>query len=66
VIDQPPFLSGAELRAAEQQYCADTQPGKARLEACMKAHVDDFSEPCKEALARSRDAAPRPAEPSIM
>ena len=33
-----------------RQFCSDVAPGQGRIKACMKAHVGELSEPCKEAL----------------
>jgi hypothetical protein len=35
-----------------KKVCAGTKPGRGRVQACMKDHLADVSEPCKEALAR--------------
>ena len=35
-----------------KKVCAGTKPGRGRIQACMKGHLADVSEPCKEALAR--------------
>jgi hypothetical protein len=32
-----------------KQYCHEV-PGGGRIKACMKAHIGELSEPCKEAL----------------
>lgn len=32
------------------RFCADVPPGNGRIKACMKAHLPELSEPCKEAL----------------
>ena len=34
-----------------KQFCAGTQPGEGRVEACMKAHIADVSDACKVAMA---------------
>jgi hypothetical protein len=36
-----------------KQFCASTEPGEGRVEACMKAHVADVSDACKVALANA-------------
>ena len=33
-----------------RQFCGDVAPGQGRIKACMKAHIGELSEPCKEAL----------------
>jgi hypothetical protein len=32
------------------RLCSNVQPGQGRIKACMKAHIRELSEPCKEAL----------------
>jgi hypothetical protein len=32
------------------QFCSQVAPGGGRIKACMKAHLPELSEPCKEAL----------------
>jgi hypothetical protein len=32
------------------QFCSQVPPGQGRIKACMKEHVHELSEPCKEAL----------------
>jgi hypothetical protein len=31
-------------------FCSQVQPGEGRIKACMKEHLPELSEPCKEAL----------------
>ena len=31
-------------------FCGQVPPGQGRIKACMKEHVHELSEPCKEAL----------------
>jgi hypothetical protein len=31
-------------------FCSQVAPGGGRIKACMKAHLPELSEPCKEAL----------------
>lgn len=31
-------------------FCSNVPPGEGRIKACMKAHLPELSEPCKEAL----------------
>lgn len=33
-----------------KQFCSQVPPGEGRVKACMKAHLHELSEPCKEAL----------------
>jgi len=39
-----------------QKFCPDVKPGGGRLMACAKAHKDELSQPCKDALAQARAA----------
>jgi hypothetical protein len=32
------------------RFCSQVPPGQGRVKACMKEHVHELSEPCKEAL----------------
>lgn len=32
------------------RFCSQVPPGEGRIKACMKQHMRDLSEPCKEAL----------------
>jgi len=32
------------------QFCSQVAPGGGRIKACMKEHLPELSEPCKEAL----------------
>ena len=32
------------------QFCSQVPPGQGRIKACMKEHLPEPSEPCKEAL----------------
>ena len=32
------------------RFCSQVRPGQGRVKACMKEHVHELSEPCKEAL----------------
>jgi len=41
------------LQACKQdikQFCGQVPPGEGRIKACMKQHLHQLSEPCKEAL----------------
>ena len=43
----------AVLRACKPdiaQFCGQVPPGEGRVKACMKEHIRELSEPCKEAL----------------
>ena len=31
-------------------FCSEVQPGQGRIKACMKEHIHELSDPCKEAL----------------
>jgi hypothetical protein len=31
-------------------FCSQVQPGEGRIKACMKEHLPELSEPCKEGL----------------
>jgi len=33
-----------------QRFCSKVAPGEGRVKACMKEHLHELSEPCKEAL----------------
>ena len=33
-----------------RQFCSEVAPGQGRIKACMKSHIRELSEPCKEAL----------------
>jgi hypothetical protein len=32
------------------QFCSQVPPGQGRIKACMKEHLQELSEPCKEGL----------------
>ena len=32
------------------RFCSQVPPGQGRIKACMKEHLPELSEPCKEAL----------------
>ena len=43
----------AVLRACKPdiaQFCSQVPPGQGRIKACMKQHLPELSEPCKEAM----------------
>jgi hypothetical protein len=33
-----------------RQFCSQVPPGQGRIKACMKEHIQELSEPCKEAM----------------
>jgi hypothetical protein len=35
------------------RFCSQVPPGQGRIKACMKEHLPELSEPCKEALFRA-------------
>ena len=48
---------GPEARAVLQackpdiaRFCSQVPPGQGRVKACMKEHIRELSEPCKEGL----------------
>jgi Cysteine rich repeat len=44
------MAAARECRPDIRQFCSDVPPGQGRIKACMKAHLAELSEPCKEAL----------------
>ena len=32
------------------RFCSEVPPGQGRIKACMKEHLPELSEPCKEGL----------------
>jgi len=32
------------------RFCSQVQPGQGRIKACMKEHIHELSDPCKEGL----------------
>jgi hypothetical protein len=32
------------------RFCSQVPPGQGRIKACMKEHLPELSEPCKEAM----------------
>ena len=32
------------------RFCSQVSPGQGRIKACMKEHLPELSEPCKEAM----------------
>jgi hypothetical protein len=32
------------------RFCSQVPPGQGRIKACMKAHLHELSDPCKEGL----------------
>ena len=33
-----------------RRFCSEVPPGEGRIKACMKEHLPELSEPCKEAM----------------
>lgn len=33
-----------------RQFCSQVPPGQGRIKACMKDHIQELSEPCKDAM----------------
>ena len=49
----PPPAVHAALKACKPdiaRFCSQVPPGEGRVRNCMKAHLPELSEPCKEAL----------------
>ncbi len=49
----PPREVKAALEACKpdiRRFCSEVPPGEGRVKACMKAHLPELSEQCKEAL----------------
>jgi Cysteine rich repeat len=44
------MVAARACRPDIRQFCGDVPPGQGRIKACMKAHLQELSEPCKEAL----------------
>jgi hypothetical protein len=42
--------SRKSMQARYQAICGNVPPGRGRIKTCMKAHIAELSEPCKEAL----------------
>ena len=42
---------GKACKADVKQFCADVKPGGGRIETCMKTHLSEVSDPCKDALS---------------
>jgi hypothetical protein len=50
---QIPPAAQAVLRACKSdiaRFCSRVPPGQGRIKACMKEHLPELSEPCKEGL----------------
>src|SRR5262249_33002460 len=57
---QPPPSKAAKAQEARAvmgackpdiaRFCSQVPPGEGRIKACMKQHLPELSEPCKEAL----------------
>jgi hypothetical protein len=49
----PPPIAKAALEACKPdiaRFCSQVPPGQGRVKACMKQHLPELSEPCKEAI----------------
>jgi hypothetical protein len=51
--DHPRAAVGKACKADVKQFCANVKPGKGAIADCMKSHVADISDGCKEALAKA-------------
>jgi len=49
-------LSGACLKDAKAQ-CAGVQPGGGKIKDCLKTHIKDLSDECKEVLVKAVNVA---------
>ena len=36
-----------------KKLCAGIQPGEGRIKACIKSHMAELSDPCKDAMSRA-------------
>ena len=36
-----------------KKLCAGIQPGEGRIKACIKSHMAEVSDPCKDAMSRA-------------
>jgi hypothetical protein len=36
-----------------KSLCAGTQPGDGRVKACIKSHLSEISDPCKDAVSQA-------------
>ena len=53
LLSAPVAMAQVGVCAADiKAKCAGVQPGEGRIVNCVKAHVAEFSDPCKERLAR--------------
>jgi hypothetical protein len=41
-------------KADVQRTCPDIQPGGGSIQACMKDHFGEYSEPCKQAIITAK------------
>ena len=41
-------------KADVQRTCPGVQPGGGRIQACMKDHFAEYSEPCKQAIVTAK------------
>ena len=46
--NEHPVLTACKRDIA--RFCSKVPPGEGRIKQCMKAHLPQLSEPCKEAL----------------
>ena len=44
-------------KADVQRTCPDIQPGGGRIQACMKEHFAEYSDPCKQAIVTAKFGA---------
>jgi hypothetical protein len=59
---QPAPPAGGNVRAAcrddSQKLCPSVRPGGGRIKACMEAHKDQLSQPCRDALKAAAAKGP--------
>ena len=53
VTAQPVTVRQA-CKADVQKTCAGVEPGGGRIQACMKDHFAEFSEPCQQAIITAK------------
>ncbi len=46
----PSAMAARACRPDIARLCGNVAPGQGRIKACMKAHIRELSDPCKEAL----------------
>jgi Cysteine rich repeat len=49
-MKQGAMAAARACRPDMAQFCGNVAPGQGRIKACMKEHLPELSEPCKEAL----------------